>query len=163
MTTVTVSRTQPQIRDQILPHETLGNPPMLGESLQACIIFKWVLDYTPSLMFLFQMLTLCSYKINAWQMTPSDLCICICPGGSDGKESHLQCWRPGFDPWVGKILWRREGYPLQYSCLENPHGQRSLTGYSPWCPKESDTIERLSLTHMHTCIIHYICYISSIY
>ena len=24
------------------------------------------------------------------------------------------------------------GYPLQYSCLENPHGQRSLTGYSPW-------------------------------
>ena len=29
--------------------------------------------------------------------------------------------------------------PLQYSCLENPHGQRSLTGYSPWSRKESDT------------------------
>ena len=28
--------------------------------------------------------------------------------------------------------------PLQYSCLENPHGQRSLTGYSPWSHKESD-------------------------
>ena len=26
---------------------------------------------------------------------------------------------PGFDPWVGKIPWRREGYPLQYSGLEN--------------------------------------------
>ena len=28
--------------------------------------------------------------------------------------------------------------PLQYSCLENSHGQRSLTGYSPWSRKESD-------------------------
>ena len=27
--------------------------------------------------------------------------------------------RPGFDPWVGKICWRRKGYPLQYSGLEN--------------------------------------------
>ena len=25
----------------------------------------------------------------------------------------------------------RQGNPLQYSCLENPHGQRSLVGYSP--------------------------------
>ena len=27
--------------------------------------------------------------------------------------------RPGFDPWVGKIPWRRERYPLQYSGLGN--------------------------------------------
>ena len=33
------------------------------------------------------------------------------------------------------------GNPLQYSCLENPHGQRSLVGYSPWGDKESDTTE----------------------
>ena len=33
------------------------------------------------------------------------------------------------------------GNPLQYSCLENPHGQRSLVGYSPWDHKESDTTE----------------------
>ena len=39
------------------------------------------------------------------------------PGGSDGKESTCQCRRPRFDP--RKIPWRREGYPLQYSCLEN--------------------------------------------
>ena len=38
------------------------------------------------------------------------------------------------------------GNPLQYSCLENPHGQRSLTGYSPWGDKESDTTERLTFT-----------------
>ena len=36
--------------------------------------------------------------------------------------------------WVGKIPWC--GNPLQYSCLENPHGQRSLTGCSPWDCKE---------------------------
>ena len=36
------------------------------------------------------------------------------------------------------------GNPLQYSCLENPHGQRSLVGYSPWGHKESDKTEQLS-------------------
>ena len=35
------------------------------------------------------------------------------------------------------------GNPLQYSCLENPHGQRSLTGYSPWGRKELDMTERI--------------------
>ena len=34
--------------------------------------------------------------------------------------------------------------PLQYSCLENPQGQRSLAGYGPWGHKKSDTTERLS-------------------
>ena len=34
--------------------------------------------------------------------------------------------------------------PLQYSCLENPCGQRSLEGYSPWSLRELDTTERLS-------------------
>ena len=35
------------------------------------------------------------------------------------------------------------GNPLQYLCLENPHGQRSLAGYGPYCHKESDTTEQL--------------------
>ena len=34
--------------------------------------------------------------------------------------------------------------PLQYSCLENPHGQKSLEDYSPWSHKESDTTEAIS-------------------
>ena len=44
------------------------------------------------------------------------------PGGTSGKESACQRRRPkicGFDPRVGKILWRGHGNPLQYSCLEN--------------------------------------------
>ena len=32
---------------------------------------------------------------------------------------RLQCWRPGFNPWVKKIPWRGKGYPFQYSGLEN--------------------------------------------
>ena len=39
------------------------------------------------------------------------------------------------------------GNPLPYSCLENPHGQRSLKGYSPWGHKELDTTEQLSTQH----------------
>ena len=45
--------------------------------------------------------------------------------------------------------WRRSpgeghGNPLKYSCLENPHWQRSLAGYSPWGSKELDTTEWLN-------------------
>ena len=38
------------------------------------------------------------------------------------------------------------GNPLQYSCLENPHGQKSLVGYSPWCCKDN----WLSTKMLHT-------------
>ena len=48
------------------------------------------------------------------------------------------------------------GNPLQYSCLENPHGQSSLVGYSPWThSKESDTTEQLS-THIYKLIKKYV-------
>ena len=33
---------------------------------------------------------------------------------------HLRCRRHGSDPWVTKIAWRRDGNPLQCSCLETP-------------------------------------------
>ena len=49
-------------------------------------------------------------------------------GGSAGKES---AWSPGFDPWVGKIPWRRERLPTPVFLPEESHGQRSLAGYSP--------------------------------
>ena len=43
---------------------------------------------------------------------------------------YPQCRRPGFDPWVRKITGEGNGYPLRYSCLENPmdRGQQSLAG-----------------------------------
>ena len=52
-------------------------------------------------------------------------------------------------PELGRSPGRGHGNPLQYSCLENPHGQRSLAGYSSWGHKDSDTTERLS-TAQHT-------------
>ena len=58
----------------------------------------------------------------------------------------LQCRRPGFAPWVGKIPWRREWQPTPVFLPREFHGQRRLAGYSPWGPKESDTTERL---HFH--------------
>ena len=50
----------------------------------------------------------------------------------------------GSIPGSGRFPGGGHGHPLQYSCLENPHGQRSLLTYSPWGHKELDTTERLS-------------------
>ena len=49
--------------------------------------------------------------------------------------------RPGFDPWVGKIPWRRAWQPTPVSLPGESHGQRSLVGSSPWGRKELDTTE----------------------
>ena len=47
----------------------------------------------------------------------------------------------GSIPGLGSSSAEGHGNPLQYSCLENPHGQRNLAGYSPWGVKESDMTE----------------------
>ena len=70
------------------------------------------------------------------------------PGGPDGKESACNVGDLGLIPGLGRFPGGGHGNPLQYSCLENPHGQRSLVGYSPCGCKESDVTERL--THPHT-------------
>ena len=66
------------------------------------------------------------------------------PGGSDSKESVYNAGDPGSIPRLGRSPGKGNGYPLQCSSLENPHGQRSLVDYSPWGHKESDTTERLA-------------------
>ena len=50
----------------------------------------------------------------------------------------------GSIPGLGRSSGGGHGNPWQYSCLENPHGQRNQAGYSPWGCKESDTTEWLS-------------------
>ena len=62
------------------------------------------------------------------------------------QRTHLQCRRHGFDPWIGKIAWRRERLPTPVFWPAECHGQRNLAGYSPWGRKESDTAVRLTLT-----------------
>ena len=53
-----------------------------------------------------------------------------------------QCWRPGFNPWVGKIPWRRERLLTSVSWPGEFHGL-----YSLWGCKESDMTEQLSLNN----------------
>ena len=68
-------------------------------------------------------------------------------GGSDGKESACNAGDPGLIPGSGRSPGGGHVNQLQYSCLENTHGQRSLVGYSPRGCKESDTTEWLSTAH----------------
>ena len=68
------------------------------------------------------------------------------PGGSSGKEPACQCRRhkrSGFDPWIGKIPWRRKWQPTPEFLPGKSHGQRSLVGYTPQGHRvtESDTTE----------------------
>ena len=65
-------------------------------------------------------------------------------GSACGEEPACQCrrhMRCMFDPWVGKIPWRRKWQPTSLFLPGESHGQRSLAGYSPWGHRESDTTE----------------------
>ena len=66
------------------------------------------------------------------------------PGSSAGKESPCNARDPGLIPGLRRYPGGGHRNPLQDSCLENPHGQRSLEGYSPSGHKELDVTERLS-------------------
>ena len=68
--------------------------------------------------------------------------------GSDSKESTCNAGDLGSIPGLGRSHGLRYGNPLQYSCLENPHGQTSLAGYSPWGRKEPDMTEAKNTAHM---------------
>ena len=76
------------------------------------------------------------------------------PGGSDGKESTHNAGDLGLIPGLGRSPGGGHGNPFQYSCLENPNGQRSLAGYSPGSCKESDMTEQLSTAQHHLSRFH---------
>ena len=71
------------------------------------------------------------------------------PRWLSGQDSACQCrrlQRHAFDPWVGKIPWRREWQPIPVFLPGEFHGQKSLVDYSTWGLKESDRIEQLTLS-----------------
>ena len=84
------------------------------------------------------------------------------PRWLSGRESVCQCRnrrrhkRRGFDPWVGKIPWRREWLPTPVFLPGESHGWRSLEGYSAWGHKESDTTEWLTLFYLF-CASYQMC------
>ena len=61
--------------------------------------------------------------------------------GKEFSNEFFHCRGFGFNPWVGKIPWRRKWQPIPIFLLGKPHGQRSLEGYSPWGRKELDMTE----------------------
>ena len=63
------------------------------------------------------------------------------PGGSDGKESAYNAGDLGSIPELERSPRGGHDNQLQYACLENPHGQRNLMGYSPWGRKQLDMTE----------------------
>ena len=74
--------------------------------------------------------------------------VCLIFGGTSGKEFACQCRKckkHRFNPWVGKIPWRRAWQPTSVFLPGEFHGERSLAGDSPWGCKESDTTEKLSV------------------
>ena len=93
------------------------------------------------------------------------ICIWGFLGSSSGKESTCSVGDPNLIAGSGRTPGGGHGNPLQYSCLENPQGRRSLVSYSPWGHKESGTTERPSththiytFTHTHTHIYIYILF-----
>ena len=78
----------------------------------------------------------------------------VFPGGSEGKDSAYNAGDLDLIPGLGRSPGGGYGDPLQYSCLENPRGQRNLEGYSLWGRKELDTTEQLTFTQLyisHSC------------
>ena len=65
-------------------------------------------------------------------------------GGSVVKNLPANAGDTGSIPGLERSPGEGNGNPLQYSCLESPHGQRSLVGYGPWGHKELDTTEQLN-------------------
>ena len=58
----------------------------------------------------------------------------------------VKCERPGFDPWMRKIPWKKGWLPTLLFLPGEFHGQRRRAGYSPWGCKESDMTEQLTLS-----------------
>ena len=84
------------------------------------------------------------------------------PGGAIVKETAFQCRRHkrcGFDSWIRKIPWRRNGNPLQYSCLEIPMNRGDWQSTTHRVTKSWTRLKRLSMhihkqTKMHTFILY---------
>ena len=73
-------------------------------------------------------------KIEKWQKQPKHSSAKSNPGPSFDWFSFWLWWG-----WAGRIPWRREQLPTPVFLPGESHGQRSLTGYSPWGCRESDT------------------------
>ena len=97
----------------------------LGKRLPVCLLCSCSERYAAFLN--------CSICKPKWRkLKKGEHPILMFPGDSDSKESACNAGDLGSIPGLGRSPRGGHGNPLQYSCLENPHGQGSLAGYSPW-------------------------------
>ena len=102
---------------------------------------------------LLQMILFCSFlwggNIPLCTCTTFSLCL---PGGGSGKELGCQ-WRRnkrhGFDPWVGKIPWRRAWHPILVFLPGESYGWRSLVGYVHRVTKSQTRLKWFSIHEQH--------------
>ena len=73
--------------------------------------------------------------------------------------------RPGIDPPVRKIPWRRKWQPTPAPLLGKSHERRSLIGYSPWGHKQLDTTERLLsfICRVFSCVVEEVLAMTSVF
>ena len=84
---------------------------------------------------------------KTWQITGT--LTVMAPWWPSGKDFACQCRqrkRCGFDPWIGKIPWRRAWQSTPVFSPGESHGQKSLVGHSSWGRNESDTTETSEAT-----------------
>ena len=88
------------------------------------------------------------FQVSETILSDTDVTICHNPYNilgfpvdSDSKESACNARDLGLTPQSGRYPGKGSDNPLQYSCLGESHGQRSLAGYSPWGCKDLDTTE----------------------
>ena len=83
----------------------------------------------------------CTFRVIIHKYVCIYIYIWSFPGGSDCKEPVCSAGDLDSIPGLRRSPGGRHGNPLQCSCLENPHGQRSLAGCSPWGHKQLDMTE----------------------
>ena len=112
------------------------------------IQFMEVILLKASFPFPFQFKNLISLMNSVFCITLDQLSINFLGLPSQLSQSRicLQCRRPMFYPWVGKIPWRRTQQPTPVSLPGKSHAQGSLVGCSPWGRKESGMTEGLTLS-----------------
>ena len=116
---------------------------LIYESVSLRVAVKWQQDLWLReshllLLPLFQVSALWSAEYDALHLTFAEV-----PCWLRWYRICLQRMSPGFSSWVGKIPWRREWLPTPPFLPGEFHGQRSLVGYNPWGPNESDSTEQL--------------------
>ena len=91
----------------------------------------------------------CSSRVhNVFRLITTQVALTVKSPSANAEDVK----RHGFNPWVGKIPWRRAQQPTPVFLPGGSHGRRGLVGCSPWDRKESDTTERLHFHFSLSCI-----------